>query len=168
MFSTGSISPFSLFSLSFFLMESNDSLLSLIFPSLQPKERAPLVWHCINRPAEKAQELGTQRPFNPNFSLQQASSVIFILTEKHLPHQNTSWDGGISFTFEGVFVEANSGWGEALLSGFTHNYPSKNCEARLSKDNDCRLRRARGAEVILQRQYEDFLVLRAKEHKQDI
>ncbi len=67
-----------------------------------------------------------------------------------------------SVTFEGVFVEANSGWGEALLSGFTHNYPSKNCEARLSKDNDWRC--ARGTEVILQWRCENSLQLRAEEH----
>lgn len=69
-----------------------------------------------------------------------------------------------SVTFKGVFVEANSGWGKALLSGFTHNYPSKNCEARLSKDSDCRLRCARGTEVILQWRWEDSLLLRAEEH----
>ncbi len=90
MFSSVSISPFSLFSLSLFLMESNDSLLSDFSISIAK---------CLaqTQTAEKPRELSTQRAFNPNFSLQLASSVIFILTEKHLPHQNTSRDGGISY-----------------------------------------------------------------------
>ncbi len=114
MFSSVSISPFSLFSLSLFLMESNDSLLSDFSISIAG-EPAPNVWHRLKRQRnlESSAHRGRLILISPsNWPLPWYSSW-----QKNICPIKTPQEMEESVTFEGVFVEANSGWGEALLSG---------------------------------------------------